>query len=116
MTTRKKDRLLHLPEISEITTLGEPTLRFQRHNGTGPPMFKMGRRLVCWESDLYAWMKEKAAEDGVLSAPANEVSDEDSSALRILELERENAQLRAERDALLRDRARAAKILNGGVS
>jgi predicted DNA-binding transcriptional regulator AlpA len=57
---RTGDRLLQLPQMSEISTLTEPTLRWMRHRGEGPPMFKLGRRLVCWERDLIAWINEQA--------------------------------------------------------
>jgi predicted DNA-binding transcriptional regulator AlpA len=59
---RKGDRLIHLPEISELTTITVATLRWMRNQGEGPPIFRLGRRLVCWERDLYAWIAEHAAE------------------------------------------------------
>ncbi len=61
--SRKGDRLLQLPEISETSTLTEATLRYMRHRGEGPPIFKLGRRLVCWESDLHAWIEGEATKD-----------------------------------------------------
>lgn len=60
---RSDDELLQLPQMSEITTLEVATLRWLRHNGEGPPMFKLGRRLVCWKSDLLRWIEERAAAD-----------------------------------------------------
>lgn len=58
---RAGDRLLQFNQVSEITTLSPATLRWLRHRGEGPPLFKLGRRLVCWESDLYAWIDDQAA-------------------------------------------------------
>lgn len=60
---RTGDRLLQLPQISEITTLSEATHRWLRHRGEGPPMFKLGRRLVAYEQDVYAWIAAEAAKD-----------------------------------------------------
>lgn len=65
---RSGDRLLQLPQVSEITTLSEATLRWLRHRGEGPPMFRLQRRLVCWERDLYAWIEAQASADAGRSA------------------------------------------------
>ncbi|MFG2002318.1 helix-turn-helix transcriptional regulator [Spirillospora sp. NPDC048911] len=65
---RTGDRLLQLDQMAEITTLSEATLRWLRHRGEGPPMFKLGRRLVCWERDLHAWIAAEAAKDQTHSA------------------------------------------------
>ncbi|MBC6462621.1 helix-turn-helix transcriptional regulator [Actinomadura sp. HBU206391] len=64
---RRGDRLLRLPAISEITALSEATLRYKRHCGTGPPIFRLSKNLVCWESDLLAWIDEEAAKDAAAS-------------------------------------------------
>jgi len=58
---RAGDRLVPFAEAAEITTLGENTLRWMRHKNQGPPFFRMGRRLVVWESDLYRWIEAQAA-------------------------------------------------------
>lgn len=60
---RTGDRLLQLPEISERTTLEEATLRWKRHRGELPFVFKLGRRLVAWERDVLAWIDEQQAKD-----------------------------------------------------
>ncbi|MEV4001016.1 helix-turn-helix domain-containing protein [Actinomadura sp. NPDC049753] len=61
---RTGDRLVPFEESAEITTLSPATLRWMRHRGEGPPFFKVGgRRLVVWESDLYAWIEAQAAKD-----------------------------------------------------
>lgn len=59
---RTSDELLQLPHISELTTLSEASLRFMRHNGEGPPMFRLGRRLVAWRGDVVAWIEERRVE------------------------------------------------------
>lgn len=58
---RAGDRLVPFAEAAEITTLGENTLRWMRHKKQGPPFFRMGRRLVVWESALYSWIEAQAA-------------------------------------------------------
>lgn len=60
---RTGDRVVPLVEAAKITTLSSATLRWLRHRGEGPPFFKLHRRLVVWESDLYAWIEEQAAKE-----------------------------------------------------
>lgn len=60
---RRGDQLLQLPQISDKTTLTEATLRYLRHKGEGPPLFKLHRRLVAWESDCIAWIEAQAAKE-----------------------------------------------------
>lgn len=60
---RSGDRLIQLPQASEITTLSEATLRWLRHRGEGPPFFKLHRRLVVWERDLHGWIAEQATKE-----------------------------------------------------
>jgi predicted DNA-binding transcriptional regulator AlpA len=49
-------KLLKLPEVSEMTGIPEATLRFWRHQGTGPRSAKLGRRVVYREEDVKAWI------------------------------------------------------------
>ena len=51
--------LLQFPQISERTTVPESTLRYWRHMGGGPPMFRLGRRLVAFEDELDAWIADQ---------------------------------------------------------
>lgn len=60
---RTGDRLVPFAEVPEITTLSEATHRWLRHRGEGPPLFRLHRRLVVWESDLLAWIDEQAAKE-----------------------------------------------------
>lgn len=59
---RVNDELLQLPGIEELTTLSDATLRWKRHHGEGPPMFRLGRRRVAWRSDVVAWIEEQRLE------------------------------------------------------
>ena len=47
-------KLLRLPEVAALTGIPENTLRFWRHQGTGPKSAKLGRRLVYREEDVVA--------------------------------------------------------------
>ncbi|QCX28078.1 helix-turn-helix transcriptional regulator [Nocardioides jishulii] len=51
--------LLRLPEVSEMTGIPAATLRFWRHQGTGPRSTKLGRRVVYREADVIAWIDEQ---------------------------------------------------------
>lgn len=49
-------------EVSIMTTVPVPTLRWWRHNGTGPKSFKLGARKVVYRrSDVVAWLEEQYA-------------------------------------------------------
>lgn len=63
------DRLLTLPEIAEVTRVPIDTLRWYRHQSTGPKVFRLGRRVVARESDVLAWI-EKARTDEQTATPA----------------------------------------------
>lgn len=51
-----RDRLLRIREVADRTGIPEGTLRFWRHQGTGPKSAKLGRRLVYRESDVEGWI------------------------------------------------------------
>lgn len=52
------DRLLLLPEVAELSRRSEATLRWLRHVGgdDAPPLWRQGRRLVAWRSEVLAWL------------------------------------------------------------
>lgn len=50
-------RLLQLPEVAAMTTLSVDSLRWLRHVGRGPRTFRLGRRVVAYESDVRAWIE-----------------------------------------------------------
>ncbi|UYM04221.1 helix-turn-helix transcriptional regulator [Solicola gregarius] len=49
-------KLLRVSEVSDLTGIPEATLRFWRHQGTGPKSAKLGRRVVYREVDVIAWI------------------------------------------------------------
>ena len=53
------DKLLRLPEVAEMTGLPENTLRFWRHQGTGPKSARLGRRIVYRERDVTDWIDQQ---------------------------------------------------------
>ena len=53
------EKLLRLPEVAEMTGLPENTLRFWRHQGTGPRSARLGRRVVYRERDVIEWIDEQ---------------------------------------------------------
>jgi len=50
------DRLLDLSEIADKTRMPEATIRYKRHRGELPFTFRLGRRVVAYESELDAWI------------------------------------------------------------
>lgn len=59
------DRLLLLPEIAERIRRTEATLRWLRHVGGPdcPPIWKQGRRLVAWQSEIDSWLDAQREAD-----------------------------------------------------
>lgn len=49
-------KLLRISEVSELTGIPEATLRFWRHQGTGPASAKLGRRIVYREAQVLEWI------------------------------------------------------------
>jgi predicted DNA-binding transcriptional regulator AlpA len=54
---RTNDKLLELPEIAETIRMTEASIRWKRHRGEMPFVFKMSRRLVAWESDVVGYIE-----------------------------------------------------------
>ncbi|MFF3665375.1 helix-turn-helix transcriptional regulator [Microtetraspora malaysiensis] len=59
------DKLLFLDEVAERTRYDEGTLRYLRHVGgdMAPPLWKRGRRLVAWRSEIDTWLDAQRAQD-----------------------------------------------------
>jgi predicted DNA-binding transcriptional regulator AlpA len=60
--------LLLLDEVSELTRIPVPSLRFYRHNGTGPRSFRLGNRVVYKRADVEAWIEERYSAEAQRSA------------------------------------------------
>jgi predicted DNA-binding transcriptional regulator AlpA len=64
------DRLLHLPEIAErLGDMPEATVRWKRHRGELPFTFKLGRRVVAYESEVDAYIAGERAAQNVGAGP-----------------------------------------------
>jgi DNA-binding transcriptional MerR regulator len=55
--------VLTMNEVSELTRVPAGTLRYWRHQGTGPRCFKAGRRILYFEADALRWLEETASSD-----------------------------------------------------
>lgn len=50
---------LRTEEFSVLTTVAPETIRYWRHIGTGPPWFKLGRRVLYRREVVEAWIAEQ---------------------------------------------------------
>ncbi len=48
--------LLKINEVSTKYQIPEPTLRYWRHRGEGPPSARIGRRVMYRQADVEAWI------------------------------------------------------------
>ena len=56
------DQLLNTAEAAELLHTPVATLRWWRHQGTGPRAFKLGARKVMYRrSDVVAWLEQQYA-------------------------------------------------------
>ena len=60
------ERVLTLNEVAEMIRVPAATLRYWRHQGTGPQSFKMGpRRVMYRERDVLDWIETQYARSAV---------------------------------------------------
>lgn len=59
----QEDDLLLVPEIAALARVPLETVRFWRKEGSGPPMFRLGRRVVARRSAVLAWIAAREAAD-----------------------------------------------------
>ncbi|MFF0862348.1 hypothetical protein ACFYUV_11390 [Nonomuraea sp. NPDC003560] len=59
------DQLMLLPEIAEYVRSTPAGLRYRRHTNdpSAPPIWRQGRRLVAWKSEIDQWLDEQRAAD-----------------------------------------------------
>lgn len=59
------DELLTTAEVSDVLKTPVATLRYWRHNGSGPRSFRLGpRRVMYRRSDVLAWLEAQYADSG----------------------------------------------------
>jgi excisionase family DNA binding protein len=54
---RREPELLTITEAAELLRAPVATRRYWRHLGTGPPSFRLGRRVLFRRDDLEAWVE-----------------------------------------------------------
>ena len=64
MTDILEERRYTSQEAAELLGISLSTLRWHRHQGTGPRGFRLGRRVFYAESDLRSWV-EAAYDAGI---------------------------------------------------
>lgn len=59
-------KAMKLREVSELTGVPEPTLRWWRHKGIGPKSFKLQGRVAYLEADVEEWINSQySASSGI---------------------------------------------------
>jgi len=67
VSNQREDDLVTLAEVAEILRVPVNTVRWWRHQGTGPRFFKLGRHLVTTHGDLRRWIStQRAAADSTV--------------------------------------------------
>ena len=61
LNTSVDDDLLTISEVAAIVRAPIATLRYWRHLGTGPPSFRLGRRVLYRAGDLHEWIDSQAS-------------------------------------------------------
>jgi predicted DNA-binding transcriptional regulator AlpA len=61
-----EDRLLIIEEISKKTRIPLASIRYKKHRGEMPFLFRLGRRVVGYESECDAWIAEQRAQQGAV--------------------------------------------------
>ena len=56
-------RLLTLNQTAEKINAPVASVRYWRSRNQGPPMFRMGRRLVAFEDEIDRWLEDQVAAD-----------------------------------------------------
>ena len=54
--TSREHELLTITEAAQLLRAPVATLRYWRHLGTGPPSFRLGRRVLYRDDDLRSWI------------------------------------------------------------
>ena len=61
--TSRQPELLTITEAADFLRAPVATLRYWRHLGTGPPSFRVGRRVLYRRDDLNAWIDVRHDQD-----------------------------------------------------
>ena len=55
--------VITLEEVARRTRIPIATLRYWRSTGGGPRTFRLGRRVMAYESDIDSWIEDQASKD-----------------------------------------------------
>ncbi|MDQ1734598.1 MAG: hypothetical protein QOH56_849 [Pseudonocardiales bacterium] len=61
MTRPKDDPILTVPEVADRLRTTAGTMRYWRHVGRGPQSFKLGRRVVYYQSVVEKYIADQEA-------------------------------------------------------
>lgn len=64
------ERYLTTDEVAEMTRTSVWTVHYWRQTGSGPPGFKLGRRVLYAESEVRAWIERSRQQAGGTRASA----------------------------------------------
>jgi excisionase family DNA binding protein len=59
------ERLYTTEEVAELARVSPATVRWWRHQGTGPKGVKFGRRVLYRDSDIKEWIDARLQDDQV---------------------------------------------------
>jgi excisionase family DNA binding protein len=62
--TTERDDLLTVTEVADLLRVPVATVRWWRHNRTGPRSFKIGRHVLYQRSDITAYIAQQREHDG----------------------------------------------------
>ena len=53
-------KVLKLTEVADLVGVPPSTIYYWRHINSGPPTWKIGRRVVAYEDEVRAWLDEQS--------------------------------------------------------
>lgn len=62
-TAEPASELLKIAKAAQLLCVPVATLRYWRHLGTGPPSFRLGRRVLYRRDDLDSWVDAQRGQD-----------------------------------------------------
>ena len=54
------DQMFYIGEAADYLSVSFGTMRYWRHRGTGPKIFKVGGRVRYWRSELIRWLADQS--------------------------------------------------------
>ena len=63
------DELMTTAEVAAFLRTPAPTVRYWRSRHMGPKSFRLPRRVVCWRSDVLAWLTDQQRQTTTVRPP-----------------------------------------------